>query len=564
MTATSTDPAPLTEDDVRREYGYVAMVDGTRLAYVLWRPAADGRYPTILSYSAYYDGGASFEHARRFVTAGYAFLSANVRGTGSSEGAYSYYQPIEGPDGAELVEWAARQPWSTGNVGMVGASYGGHTQIKVAAERPPHLRAIVPVATEGSEFHDEGRTGGLFNAGLLGHWTFTIQPDLARAGAESRVAGGDVESTAIRERQPANRAYYEALEHPLYDDWWRARTLDFMAERVEVPTLIMHSWQDEWIRPSGATRMFGLFASEHKRMVLQNGAHGTGAYAPIQAQQMRWLDRWVKGEPNGAEEDPAVTVMWEVQVPEGDRGRAVPGWTTTYPTWPVPELTWSALHLTEAGGLSPEPTGESDGDGARRYLSPLGTELVGSVAQFALVPHPLGTLSYRTEPMVADVVILGSPRLAFHFSCEQTDTDFMFTLKDVDPEDNALFLQRSVLRASMRAIDEDRSSPAETIHSFAERNELVPGEVYDLTVSLSVVGHVVRAGHRLELSILAPGTVPNPIWGFLPVAGPSMNTVFHSDRYPATLHLPVLPGEAAQAPVPPFGTLENQPYRLAP
>src|SRR5262249_51847460 len=160
--------------------------------------------------------------------------------------------------------WVAAQPWCNGRVGMIGGSYGGHTQIKVAAQRPQHLRAIVPMATEGSEYRDEGMTGGLFNAALLGYWTFEIQPRLARGGGDARAPAGDTECGAIRRRQRANRAYHEVLEHPLYDDWWAARSLDTMAAQIEVPTMLVHGWQDEWIRANGAVRLFNLIGSEHR------------------------------------------------------------------------------------------------------------------------------------------------------------------------------------------------------------------------------------------------------------------------------------------------------------
>jgi putative CocE/NonD family hydrolase len=550
------------EQDARSEYGYLPMLDGTRLAYVVWRPRKRGRYPTVLHYSAYAESGVQFEAVKRFLEAGYAYVGVNVRGTGSSEGVYSYYQPIEGPDGAEVVEWAAAQPWSTGNVGMIGSSYGGHTQIKVAALQPPHLKAIVPIATEGSEYRDEGMAGGLFNAGLLGHWTFRVQPDMARTGAEDRMKnGGDKEGPSIRENQPENAAFYEVLQHPLYDEWWHARSLDTMAGQVNVPTLIMHAWQDEWIRPNGAARLFKLLGSEHKRLVFQNGPHGLGVYPLIQREQIRWLDRWVKGESNGVEAEAPVTVFWEVQAPDGDRTRAVPSWTTTYSTWPAPNLKWSLLYLTASGELSGENPDTNTAHGILKYLYPMGTELVGNNEQFAQAPYPLGALSYRTAPMTADMSLLGSPQLTLYFSCEQTDTDFMFMLKDIDPAGNTLFLQRTVLRASMRRIDRARSTPDELIQFFTEKSELVPGEIYEVTLSLSAIGHVARKGHQIELSILAPSPTPNPVWGFLPISAPSLNAVYHSTQYPSTLLLPVVPGETAQAPAPECGTLENQPCR---
>ncbi len=552
--------AAMTEQDAVREYGYVKMKDGTRLAYVVWRPKAKGKYPTILNYSAYADSAASFASAKGLLEAGYAYIGANIRGTGSSEGVFSYYQPLEATDGAQVVEWAAAQPWSTGNVGMVGGSYGGHTQIKVAAQRPPHLRAITPSASDGNEFRDEGMTGGMLNIGLMSYWGLTIQPQLARMGAETRIRDGDTQAAAIRAIQQPNRAYQEAREHPLYDEWWQERCLDTMAARIEVPTLIIHGWQDEWIRPNGVLRVFQLLSSKHKNLLVQNGPHSLSKYSFIHREQMRWLDRWVKGERNGAEADEPVKVSWEVvETPDGKD--ANPGWQTTYAAWPVPTLQWATFYLTAEGNLAKDlPV---DGDSTRDYVYPLGTELAGSNEQFLIPPYPHGSLSYRTAPMESDMALLGSPQLTFYLSSEGTDTDFKFTLKDIDPDGNALFLQRTMLRASLRAVDPKMSSANEIIQAFVKVEPLEPGKVYEMKLSLTAFGHVVRKGHRLELSILAPNTVPDPIWAFLPVGSSVINTVHHGKSYPSLLRLPVVPGESARAPAPPLGVLRNQPYRPA-
>jgi uncharacterized protein len=546
--------------EAHRDYGYLAMKDGTRLAYVVWRPRKPGRYPAILNYSCYRESGASFDMVDRFLNAGYAYIGANVRGTGASEGTFSYYQPLEGPDGVELIEWIASQSWSSGNVGMIGSSYGGHTQVKVAALRPAPLKAIVPIATEGCEYRDEGMSGGIFNAALMAHWSFTVQPDRARIGVENRVSGGDSECADIHNHRPENPSYIEVLNHPLRDSWWRARSLDELVQRITVPTLFIHAWQDEWIRPNGALRLFNLLRCRHKRLLLQNGPHILAGYGFNQDEQLRWLDRWVKGERNGVEAESPVTILWEV-TEQPQSGQAQPGWRSDFPGWPVPKLHWQALYLTSAGSLSEDVPCHTKEHGVRSYVFPLGTELVGTQEQFAIEPHPLGTLSYQTPPMPCDTMLLGCAQLTFYFSCDQSDTDFMFTLKDIDEAGNRLFLQRSVLRASMRAIDHEKSTEDEIIQSFAKREPLIPGEIYEIKVSLNALGHVLRAGHRLELSILSPSPTPNPVWGFVISTPSSVNRIHHSTSYPSMLRLPIVVGEAAQAPAPALGVLRNQPFR---
>ena len=545
-----------------REYGYLAMADSVRLAYVLYRRCDALKYPAIVYYSAYANCATPYSEAKVYLDAGYAFLGANVRGSGASEGVYSYYQPIEAEDGLELIDWIGRQPWCNGRVGMVGASYGAHTQIKVAALNPAYLRAIVPVAVEGSEYRDEAVVGGMFNAGLMAEWTYKTQPERARAGIATRLAAGDQNCAGGQAEQQRNRAYEQVLEHPLIDDWWHARTLDEMAEKITIPTLVIHAWQDEWMRPNGAIRLFNALRSSHKRLVLQNGPHRISRRDVNIKEQLRWLDRWVKGEENGVEAEPPVTILWEVaRSPDGVSER--PGWVTRYLSWPPAAVKWKSLYLTRGGEMTEEAPSVSDDLSQRRYCYPLGTAMFGNTEQFALEPSSIGSVKYRTQVTTSDIAILGSPEVTLYFSVTRSDVDFMFVLTDIDFEGNELFLQRTVLRASLRAVDERASTDWEVVQSFERVDSLVPGEIYEVKLSLSAVGHVLRQGHRLALTVMAPNTIPAPVWAFAPYPEASLISIHHSGLHPSRIRLPIIVGERAQASAPPPGALVNQPVRIS-
>ena len=73
------------------------------------------------------------------------------------------FGPVEQRDGNDIVEWAARQPWSSGKVGLHGASYGGINQLFTAASRPPALRAIFPVVPMADPYREIIGTGGQIN-----------------------------------------------------------------------------------------------------------------------------------------------------------------------------------------------------------------------------------------------------------------------------------------------------------------------------------------------------------------------------------------------------------------
>src|SRR5262245_60682780 len=121
-------PAPFTgyqrtpdSGDVTLRSLYVPMRDGVRLAVDVVLPAdlAPGaKLPAIVTMTPYWrgrNGAAATNTARFFAPHGYAFVRADVRGTGASFGVWRAPQsPEEVADGADLVAWIAAQPWSNG------------------------------------------------------------------------------------------------------------------------------------------------------------------------------------------------------------------------------------------------------------------------------------------------------------------------------------------------------------------------------------------------------------------------------------------------------------------
>jgi predicted acyl esterase len=221
-------------------------------------------------------------------------------------------------------------------------------------------------------------------------------------------------------------------------------------------------------------------------------------------------------------------------------------------------------YLTADGRLSPSKPGASKDNGALGYTYPLGTELVSDNEQFAIKPQTGGFLAYRTPPMTEDTTILGFSQLTFYMSSEQKDTDVMVVLHDIDENGNTLYLTRDFLRASLRAIDPGRSTPEEQVRAFTKAEPLVPGQVYEMKLSIPPLGHVVRKGHSLELAIMSPSSIGQPNWGPMILDLPGRNTVYQSAQYLSSLTISVLPGVAAQAPAPACGVMERQPCRKAP
>src|SRR5947209_10174286 len=139
---------------------YIEEPDGTVLHADVLRPAnlpLNARTPVILTIGPYnnhsgqesaagtydptgqqYNGPSNrfqdFVDGTQLIRQGYTFVIADLRGFGGSTGCWDWGGPGEQADVKAAAEWAARQPWSTGRVGMYGKSYDGGTGVMGEAQ----------------------------------------------------------------------------------------------------------------------------------------------------------------------------------------------------------------------------------------------------------------------------------------------------------------------------------------------------------------------------------------------------------------------------------------------
>ena len=152
----------------------IPMSDGVKLRGDLTLPAnADGtpigaKVPVVVTITAYnktviaggFGGTLAGADPAYLVKRGYAQLTVDARGTGSSEGQWNAFDARENKDAAEVMTWAHKQPWSNGNTAMTGASYMGIGQIFAAAGKPAGLKAIFPQVPAADVYRDVTASGG--------------------------------------------------------------------------------------------------------------------------------------------------------------------------------------------------------------------------------------------------------------------------------------------------------------------------------------------------------------------------------------------------------------------
>jgi putative CocE/NonD family hydrolase len=495
--------------DVRLERNLlIPLADGVSLAADLHLPQAEGPFPTLISFYPYRKDdiiGSFSAYARRwFAERGYAQLLVDVRGSGSSAGRWveSMHPLPEGRDGAEVVEWAAGQDWSDGSVGVWGISYGGLMAFGVAAERPPHLKAIAPVYGLWDIYQDFVAPGRCRNMlGLHQRECIMLAQELAppthrdKEGRWREVWRGRLER--LEREGPYSLRWFE---HTDYDDYWRERVIPL--ERIEVPAFLIAGWRD--LFPEAMSEAYRRLRGP-KQLLFGPWLHVQPDLAARQPFDwlpalLRFWDRWLRdGEPD---EEPPVWLF--VQGDGGWRREAA---------WP-PERAVERVLYPNAGGVLATEQQEGGGDIYQ------GTPIVGVRggqwdAMATGMGYPLDqgpddvlSLTYTTESLEEGLELGGSPEAVLHV--ERLDAEEPYTLV-------------------AKLVDVEPDGRAELITSGWQ---LVAG-TGQVRIRLWATSYRLALGHRLRLSVSAadfPRVWPDP-------ASPE----FELDLGASELRLPVVP-----------------------
>src|SRR5579864_6801367 len=207
--------------------------DGVTLRGDVYRPRADGKFPVILTRTPYDKSGVAGT-CTRIAEAGYVCVAQDVRGRWSSEGEW-YPFKHESEDGYDTIEWLAHQPWSTGVIGMWGASYVGATQMLAAIARPPHLAGIFPIITASNYHENWTYQGGAFEQWFNESWTTGLAEDTMKRNLGGLQKPLEWVNTLPLGNYPvfktegvANPARYfqDWLAHPNYDDYWKQWSIE--------------------------------------------------------------------------------------------------------------------------------------------------------------------------------------------------------------------------------------------------------------------------------------------------------------------------------------------------
>ena len=503
----------------------VPMRDGVVLRADVWLPKVEGRFPTLVYRTPYgkEDAPKEWSTFEKLPARGYSVVIQDVRGRYASDGEFLPYQN-EGKDGYDTIEWAARQPWSDGNVGTFGLSYPGAVQWLAAVENPPHLKAMVPAMTFSTP-RNFFYSGGLFDGSWLECIWMNIAPDARKRKnlpgpqtvEEAKVAWksdhGRVEGylplQGLPDLKQAAPFYYQWLSHAPADPWWDWAELRNKYDRVHCAVLNFSGWYDEAYGPDGATTNFnGLLAARKgandpaTRTIIGPWTHGAqdtqksgerefGPTAPVDYDELilRWMDHYLRGMDNSVEKEAPVRIFV----------MGTNAWRDEK-TWPLERTRATSLYLAadssesrmgkllEGGGKSKAKTSAFLSDPSHPVADPY--DAYGAHDYRALAGRE-DVLVFDSKPMGKDAEVTGPISAEMYVSADVQDFDLWMRLLDVAPDGTAFNLMSpglDVLRASWR---DERLKP----------ELLEPGKIYKLTLDRMLTSNTFLKGHRIRVQI---------------------------------------------------------------
>ncbi|MFC8047193.1 CocE/NonD family hydrolase [Nocardia sp. NPDC057353] len=526
----------------------------------------------------------NFAVDRSLVRSGYSQLVVDVRGTGFSQGEWDLLRGREQQDTVEVIDWASKQPWSNGRVGMSGVSYSGINQVQAAEKAPPALQAIFPVVPGSDLTSDVLAPGGGLGFAFLPLWLTAINALKWVPDVQSMTAGS-FDQRWLHDRLSNPFTYLDVF----LDAYTRTRVEDLdprvrdlltgtSADReswigdpskITIPTFVVGGWHD--LFTYSETKIYNQVAAEpgQKQLLMGNTYHlnsgneysKPGLPPRLDVLQRAWFDRWLKDIDNGIDQYGPVTLRqqgggWVTQDGFGESATGdqaaehrrmylsgAPSGTaqSVYDGSLVAQQDGSGQRLTVAPGL----TGLCSNDGAQATIGLL--SVINACGADSRIQESNG-LTFTSAPVAAPTTVSGPIAVRLNTVQDAADGNWVVTVNDVAPDGRSTVLSTGQLVASLRAVDEARSSRSANgdytdprpLVSLDERQPTVPGEATTLDITLTATEAVLQPGHRLRVDVYA-GNFPKgmPILPMLVDTGMLPQHVQLDPERPSFVNIPV-------------------------
>ena len=462
--------ASLTEpvhDGVVTTTHYLTGRDGTQLSLTVHLPEglpAGQKVPTLMQMTPYRPldqiPGALNDYLF-FVQRGAAYVEADERGTGGSEGCLDFGGSADRSDAQAFAEWIRAQPWSNGRIATDGVSHPGMGSV-VAHAAIPGLTGAMAVAPVVSYYQDEWLQGAKFEDQFNGPAYEAIEtaPPLPPEFADPEAL--KAQAATCRGQTTLD---FSPIDGP-FAEKWHDRDLSRHVPAERRPIVLVHGFADVNVHTDHSqmywdalpddypkSAIFGWWAHEYPTM-------GGDDYKLL---RHRWMDRLLFDRSNGLDAEPRVLV-------EDSRGEWHEG-----DDWPLEQSEHVSLHPAGDGSLSAATSAAATASYADRPGAQRGQWSGSSVA-------------FRTDPLAEDRLINGAPEVDLVASSSADRTKWVAYLMEEFPD-------------GARERVSHGYADSHTWKSMDTWTAIEPGKPYRWTLKLLPTAVVVEKGNRLVLVV---------------------------------------------------------------
>ena len=474
----------------------IAMPDGVELSARIWLPedAEENPVPAILEHLPYRkrDGTIARDQLTHpyFAGHGYAAIRVDMRGSGDSRGLMEdEYESQEWEDAIAVMEWVARQPWSTGAWGMMGISWGGFNALQVAALRPEGLKAVISLCSTTDRYADDIHyKGGCMLGENLG-WAAQMLAYSSRP-PDPEVVGEDWRAMWL-ERLEAEPFLLETwLSHQRRDDYWKHGSICEDWSAIRVPVLALGGWHDGY-RNTPAALVEGLKVPV--KAIVGPWIHKYPHFARPEPrigflqEALRWWDKWLKGVDTGVESSSAQRLYLMDSIAPERWIDARPGrWIAV--DGPIEE---QGLYLGEDGLVTRAAPFARDvasaqhcGDGTGEYFPfAFGPELPDDQSADDALSVCFDGTAMRD---VTDIV--GAPRVQLSLTPHGAGGQLAVRLCDLRPDGTSALISHGFLNLRHHL-------------SHETPEDLAPGRSIEVMITLDHCAYRLPEGHRLRVAV---------------------------------------------------------------
>ncbi len=535
----------------------IPMRDGVRLFTVIYVPKDTSRkYPLMFTRTPYSVGPYGPDKYKErlgpsvgFAREGFIFAYQDVRGKFMSEGEFVNVRPQlvrksdsrqidESTDAYDSIEWLVRNvPNNNGRAGMWGISYPGFYTAAGSIDSHAALKAVSPQAPISDWFtsDDFHHNGAFFLIDAFSFFAGFGQPrpqpttewptplDFGTPDAYKFFLDLGPLSNANTRYFHNNVAFWnEMMDHPNYDQYWKARDLRPHLKNIRAAVMTVGGWFDAEDL-AGTVNVYHAIEKQNPGLfnVLVMGPwfHGGWARADGDALgnvrfgsptslfyrekiELPFFNHYLKDGP-------------QPNLPEAYIFETGSNQWRTYAEWPPRNTQAKSLYFHPGGKLSFTAPPSTSAQSYDEYISDpskpvpyinLTTinrtrEYMTDDQRFAATRPDV--LVYESDVLTEDVTIVGPINADLLVSTSGTDSDFVVKLIDVYPNDAPdnnpnpagvkmggyqMLVRAEVMRARFR-------------NSFERPEAMEPNKPTRVAFELPDASHTFKKGHRIMVQI---------------------------------------------------------------